>query len=408
MSKEYKLDENELWDGNTAGAHAFRQANLDVVAAYPITPSTALVEAYGNFKANGYVDGEYVMVESEHAAMSACVGAAAAGGRVATATSSQGFAFMVEVLYQASGMRLPIVLELVNRGLAAPLNVNIDHGDMYLSRDTGWLSLGAFNPQEVYDFTLMAFKISEEARLPMIVNQDGLLTSHTVENTKTLPDDEAYRFVGEYKPVNPLLSTDRPITYGAQTEENWHFEHKARQHHDMIHSREIIDRVFKEFKELTGREYKATKSYLVDDAEIVIVCLGSTFGTACIAADSMRKQGVKAGVYTHKIIRPFPLEDIAKELSHVKVVAVLDRSSPGGAMGAFFNEYSGAFVNSVKKPILCNYIYGLGGRDTTVELLEEVYVALQEDNKAGKLTHSLQRFIGLRGPDMSFYDIGEK
>jgi pyruvate ferredoxin oxidoreductase alpha subunit len=407
MAKEYKLDSKELWEGNIAGAHALRQAQLDVVAAYPITPSTALVETYGAFKANGYIDGEYVMVESEHAAMSACVGAAAAGGRVATATSSQGFAFMVEVLYQASGMRLPIVLCLVNRGLASPLNVNVDHGDMYLSRDTGWLNLDAFTSQEVYDLTLMAFKIAEKVRLPMIVNQDGFLTSHTVEGVDTLSDKDAFDFVGECKPIDSLLSTDRPITYGAQTEENWHFEHKARQHHDLMNSKEDIQNVFDEFEKLTGRKYEFVKKYQVEDAEIVIVCLGSTFGTACVAVDELRKEGIKAGVYAHRFLRPFPLLEIREDLKDAKVVAVLDRSSPGGAMGAFYNEYAGAFINDDKKPLLCNYIYGLGGRDMTVNMIKDIFKTLQEDNKAGKLTHDLQSFVGLRGPKISFYSLGE-
>jgi pyruvate ferredoxin oxidoreductase alpha subunit len=343
------------------------------------------------------------MVESEHAAMSACVGASAAGGRVATATSSQGFAFMVEVLYQASGMRLPIVLELVNRGLASPLNVNIDHGDMYLSRDTGWLSISALNAQEVYDLTFIAFKVAEEVRLPFIVNQDGLLTSHTVESVETITDKEAIDFVGECIPINSLLSTDKPITYGAQTEENWHFEHKARQHNDLMQAKEVIESTFKEFEALTGRKYESTQKYKIQDAEVVIVCMGSTYGTACVAVDEMRKQGIKAGVFTHRIIRPFPLMDIREELKDVKVLAILDRSSPGGAMGAFYNEYAGAFVNDNKKPLICNYIYGLGGRDMTVQFLKDIFTTLQKDNDAGKLTHDLQSFIGLRGPEISFY-----
>ncbi len=194
MAEKMELNKVEVWDGNYAAAQALRQAQVDVVAAYPITPSTPIVENYGNFVANGYVDGEFVMVESEHAAMSGCVGAAAAGGRVATATSSQGFALMVEVLYQASGMRLPIVLTVVNRALASPLNVRGDHGDMYLGRDSGWIQLDAFNAQEAYDLTLMAFKIGEDinVRLPVMVHQDGFITSHTAQNIHPLSDDEAY------------------------------------------------------------------------------------------------------------------------------------------------------------------------------------------------------------------------
>ena len=409
MPRNYQLDKKELWDGNLAAAHAWRQAQLDVVAAYPITPSTPLVEGYGEFYANGYIDGEYVMVESEHAAMSACVGAAAAGGRVATATSSQGLAFMIEVLYQASGMRVPIVLELVNRALGAPLNVNIDHSDMYLTRDAGWISLDALTAQDAYDMTLMAFRISEhpDVRLPVIVNQDGLLTSHTVVGVETLSDEEAYKFVGEYKAVNSLLDTDRPVTYGAQTEENWHYEHKARQHHDLIKSRSAIEEIFAEFEALTGRKHAATREYMIEDAEVVIVCLGSTFGTAMHAVNLMREEGIKAGVFAHQILRPFPLLDIREKLQHVKVIGALDRSSPGGAMGALFNEYCGAFSNLSGDRLICNYIYGLGGRDVTVEQISAIYKTLEADKKAGKLTHDLQCFSGLRGPDISFYGLGE-
>jgi pyruvate ferredoxin oxidoreductase alpha subunit len=278
---------------------------------------------------------------------------------------------------------------------------------MYLSRDTGWLSICATDAQEVYDLSLMAFKISEKVRLPMIVNQDGLLTSHTVEGVKPLNDKDAYNFVGEYKPYNSLLDTEKAVTYGAQTEEDWHFEHKARQHHDIMKSRDVILDTFKEFEKLTGRKYEAFKEYKVEDAEVVIVCMGSTFGTTCVAVDKMRKNGAKVGVFTHRVIRPFPMEDIIEKLQHVKVVAVLDRSSPGGAMGAFFNEYSASFINKKNKPLICNYIYGLGGRDMTVDMLCEIFETLQKDKEANKLTHDLQSFIGLRGPKISFFGQGE-
>ena len=216
MALKYDLLKTEVWDGNMAASHALRQAQIDVVAAYPITPSTPIVQNYGKFVSDGYVDGEFVMVESEHAAMSACVGAAAAGGRVSTATSSQGFALMVEVMYQASGMRVPLVLNLVNRALAAPLNVNGDHSDMYLSRDCGWVSLCTYNPQEAYDFNLMAFKIAEDmrVRIPVIVNQDGFICSHTAQNVQPLSDEDAYKFIGEYQAKNALLDFSKPVTYG--------------------------------------------------------------------------------------------------------------------------------------------------------------------------------------------------
>ncbi len=399
------LNEVEVWDGNMAASEALRQAQVDVVAAYPITPSTPIVQNYSSFLANGYIDGEFIMVESEHAAMSGCVGAAAAGGRVATATSSQGFALMVEVLYQASGMRLPIVLCVVNRALAAPLNVNGDHSDMYLGRDAGWLNICSNNPQEAYDLTLMAFKIGEDydVRLPVMVHQDGFICSHTAQNVKPLQDDVAYNFIGDYKPKNPMLDFSKPATYGVQTEEDYHFEHKARQHLDIMNSFAVIERTFSEFKDLTGREYKILDKYLMDDAEVVIVALGTTYETAMISANNLRKNGVKAGVLGFKVIRPFPYLQVKEALENSKSIAILDRSSPAGAFGALFNEITTALYQSDKKPIVSNYIYGLGGRDITVSDLENIFNEQVANVTANKLTTPLQQFVGLRGPKLSFY-----
>lgn len=405
MALKYELSKTEVWDGNMAASHALRQAQVDVVAAYPITPSTPIVQNYGKFLSDGYIDGEFMMVESEHAAMSACVGAAAAGGRVATATSSQGFALMIEVMYQASGMRVPLVLNLVNRALASPLNVNGDHSDMYLSRDCGWINLCTYNPQEAYDFNLMAFKIAEDmrVRIPVIVNQDGFICSHTAQNVHPLSDDEAYAFIGEYKAKNALLDFSKPVTYGAQTEEDWHFEHKAQLHHDLMQSASVIQEVFEKFKVLTGRQYSLVESYEMKDAEIAIFTLGTTVESARIAAKKMREEGVKAGVVSIRTLRPFPYLEVAKALDGCKAVAMLDRSLPAGAMGMLFNEVGVAILqNSKKRPILSNYIYGLGGRDMTQEFLLEIYKELNNNAKAGKLTHPTQQFVGLRGAKMAF------
>lgn len=400
-----ELQKIEVWDGNMAASHAMRQAQIDVVAAYPITPSTPIVQNYGTFMGNGYIDGEFVMVESEHAAMSACVGAAAAGGRVATATSSQGFALMVEVLYQASGMRLPIVLNLVNRALASPLNVNGDHSDMYLSRDTGWINLCTYNPQEAYDFNLMAFRIAEDlrVRVPVIVNQDGFICSHTAQTVRPLSDAEAYTFVGEYKSKNPMLDFNRPVTYGSQTEEDWHFEHKAQLHHAIMESHKVIKEVFEEFAKLTGRVYNFVETYDLDDAEVAIVALGTTVESARIAAKEARKKGIKAGVVSLRTLRPFPFDQFGEKLKHLKAIACLDRSLPAGAMGMLFNETTSAIHTAGGKVIVSNYIYGLGGRDLTQAHLTDVYEELNQNAKAGKLTHPTQQFIGLRGPKLSFF-----
>jgi len=407
MAEKFELNEVEVWDGNYAASQALRQAQVDVVAAYPITPSTPIVENYGTYVANGYVDGEFVMVESEHGAMSACVGAAAAGGRVATATSSQGFALMVEVLYQASGMRLPIVLTVVNRALASPLNVRGDHSDMYLGRDSGWIQLDAFDSQEAYDLTLCAFKIGEDmgVRLPVMVHQDGFTTSHKAQNVKTLTDEAAYNFVGKYQPYEEMLDFTKPVTYGAQTEEDWHFEHKAKQHKALIDSRDVIEKVFKEFKDLTGREYKRVESYMMDDAEVAIVALGSTVETAIYAARKIREEeGLKAGVVAPRCFRPFPFDDIREALKNTKAIIVLDRSAPMGAMGALFNEISAALYTTKERPLISNYIYGLGGRDFSVKEAIRMFKEAKANADAGHLTTPIQQFSGVRGPKLGFFE----
>lgn len=398
MPKEYELNQTEVWDGNMAATHAMRQAQIDVVAAYPITPSTPIVQNYGTLTSNGYIDGEFLLVESEHAAMSACVGAAAAGGRVATATSSQGLALMVEVLYQASGMRVPIVLNLVNRALASPLNIHCDHSDLYLCRDSGWISLSTCNPQEVYDFNLMAFKIAENlnVRVPVIVNQDGFLCSHTAQVVRPLSDAEAYKFVGDYQSFNAMLDFERPISYGAQAEEEWYFEHKANLHHAIMESKSVIGEVFDEFEKLTGRKYNFVETYDLEDAEIAFVALGTTVESLRHAAKLARQRGVKVGVLTVRTFRPFPYREVGEALAHVKAVAFLDKSLPGGAMGALYNEGLASLYQTKSHAVASNYIYGLGERDITQKDFEKMIDELVADSKTGELTHPLQTFVGLR------------
>lgn len=407
MAKQMELDEVVVWDGNTAACQAMRQAQIDVVAAYPITPSTPIVQNYGTFVGNGYIDGEFVLVESEHAAMSACAGAAAAGGRVATATSSQGFALMIEVLYQVSGMRLPIVLNLVNRALASPLNIHGDHSDMYLGRDAGWINLCANNPQDAYDLNLIAFRVAEDmrVRLPVIVNQDGFLCSHTAQNVRPLSDEVAYKFIGEYQSKNALFDFEHPATYGAQAEEEWHYEHKAQQHNALMQSKEVIESVFAEFKALTGREHKIVESYKANDADVIIFALGTTAESAMVAADNMRAQGIKAGVVCLKMFRPFPYTEVALALKNAKAIGIMDKSSPAGAMVALFNEVAAALYQAKDSnhPVLNNYIYGLGERDITQVDLNAIFKELDSNAKAGKLVCPTQQFIGLRGTKMSFY-----
>jgi pyruvate ferredoxin oxidoreductase alpha subunit len=406
-TKIMELNEVEVWDGNYANAQALRQAGVDVVSAYPITPSTGTVENYAAFHANGYIDGELMMVESEHAAMSGCVGASAAGARTATATASQGLALMIEVLYQASGMRMPVVLCLVNRALASPLNVNGDHSDMYLTNQSGWISIDACNPQEAYDLTLCAFRIAEhkDVRLPVIVNQDGFMTSHTAQNVFPLSDDIAGDFVGEHLEVNSMLNFDKPITHGVQTESDWHFEHKAKQNDAMIKSASVIEDIFEEFEKISGRKYNFIEEYKLDDAEVVIVCLGTTFESAQIAADNVRANGIKAGIVMPRVFRPTQLEQLAKKLQNAKAIVCMDRSAPGGQLGILFQDVSSALINTNARPLMSNLIYGLGGRDMTVKELQEIFVNANEEVKAGKLNGSIQRWIGVRGPELNYYNI---
>ncbi|MGP1560567.1 MAG: 2-oxoacid:ferredoxin oxidoreductase subunit alpha [Helicobacteraceae bacterium] len=394
-----------VWDGNMAASQALRQVKIDVVAAYPITPSTPIVQHYAQFVADGDVKGEFVMVESEHSAMSACVGAAAAGGRVSTATSSQGYALMIEVLYQASGMRLPIVLNAVNRALASPLNIHGDHSDMYLGRDAGWLNMVAHNPQEVYDLTLCAFKIAEDydVRLPLAVNQDGFLVSHTTEAVYYLDDETAYKFVGDYKPYNPMLDPTKPVTYGAQTEGEWHYEHKMRQEAAIHNSKKVFRRVFDEYKDLTGRAYNFVETLMVEDADEIIVCMGSVFGTASIAVNRLRKQGKKVGLIGIRLWRPFPKPELAPFLAKAKTIVVLDRSAPMGTTGALFNEVAAVMVDTKAPGVMLNYIFGLGGRDMTIQMLEGIYESARECSAAGKRVKPLIQTVNLRGRELSFY-----
>jgi pyruvate ferredoxin oxidoreductase alpha subunit len=406
MADTIELRDIEVWDGNMAASQALRQVQVDVVAAYPITPSTPIVENYGNFTANGYVDGEFVMVESEHAAMSGCIGASAAGGRVATATSSQGFALMVETLYSASGMRLPIILNVVNRAIGAPLNVNGDHSDMYLGRDSGWIQFDAYCPQDAYDLNFIAFKVAEDhdVRLPAMVHQDGFMTSHTAQGVKTMTDQQGFDFVGEFKPMNDMLDLDHPVTHGVQTEEDWHFEHKARQHHALMTAAlPKIQEAFDAFEAYTGRKYNLVEAYDVDDAELVVVCMGTSVETAVEVVSELRAQGIKAGVVGIRVFRPWPLEQLAEVLKNVKAIGALDRSSPHGTVGMLYNEIAGTLFNTDTKAVLTNYIYGLGGRDLTKAHLVGIFNDLKANMDAGKPTTPLQQYIGLRGPKLSFF-----
>ncbi|MGD8351698.1 MAG: pyruvate ferredoxin oxidoreductase, partial [Nitrospirota bacterium] len=305
--------------GNEAVANALRQANPDVCAAYPITPATDLMQRFSTFVANGQVDTELVLVESEHSAMSACIGASAAGGRVATATSSQGLALMWEMLYIAAGTNLPIIMGLVNRALSAPLNIHGDHSDAMGARDTGWVQLWSENGQEAYDNTVQAFRIGEhpDLRLPVMINMDGFIISHSIESMTYLDDDVVSDFVGEFKMVNPLLDIDNPKSYGPLILTDLYHEYKRLQHEIMGRVSKVVLDVAADFEKISGRKYGLYEPYRLDDAEVALVVMGSAAGTSKDVVDEMRGKGIKAGLLKPRLFRPFPYEEVAKELGRL-------------------------------------------------------------------------------------------
>lgn len=388
----------ERLSGNEAAATAMKQINPDVVAAFPITPSTEIPQYFSTFVSNGTVDTEFVAVESEHSAMSACIGAEAAGARAMTATSANGLSLMWEMIYIASSMRLPIVMSLVNRAVSGPLNIHNDHSDAMGVRDAGWIMLFSENNQEAYDNLLMAHRIAEhkEVMLPLMVCQDGFITSHSIENIELVEDEKVKEFVGKYKPEHYLLNRKEPIAMGPLDVQTYLFEHKYQQANAMRAAKNVIKEVSEEFEKMTGRKYSFFEEYKLDDAEIAIVCMNSTAGTTKYVVDELRSKGVKAGLLKIRMFRPFPTEEIAKALENVKAIAVLDKADPvNGAGGALFTDVtSGMYVNNKNVPMI-NYIYGIGGRDTTSYDIEKVYEDLQEIVKTGNVGETY-RYFGVR------------
>lgn len=368
--------------GNEAVAEALRQVNPDVAAVYPITPQTELMHAFASFVADGVIDTELVMVESEHSAMSATVGASAAGARAITATSSQGLALMWEIIYIASSYRLPIVAPVVNRALSGPINIHCDHSDTMGARDSGWIQIFSEGSQEAYDNTVQAFRIAEhkDVLLPAMVTLDGFIISHTMEALEVLEDAEVKDFVGEYDPATNLLDLDNPITMGPLHLPDFYFETKRAQNEAMVRAFPVILEVAEEYEKLSGRKYGLFEEYKLDDAEVAIVVLGSTAGTAKVAVDKLREEGIKAGLLKLRVFRPFPGDQIVSAIAHVPAVAVMDRSISFGLKGGpVFNEVrSFAYGRDMT---LRSYIYGLGGRDVTVEDIESVYNDLVKANE---------------------------
>ena len=388
----------ERLSGNEAAATAMRQINPDVVAAFPITPSTEIPQYFSTFVANGAVDTEFVAVESEHSAMSACIGAEAAGARAMTATSANGLSFMWEMIYIASSLRLPIVLSLVNRAVSGPLNIHNDHSDAMGVRDAGWIMLFSENNQEAYDNLLMAHRIAENEKvmLPLMVCQDGFITSHSVENILLEEDEKVKEFVGEYHPKHYLLNQDEPIAVGPLDVQSYLFEHKAQQAEAMKNAKQVILDVAKDFEKMTGRKYGLFEEYKLDDAEVAIVCMNSTAGTTKAVVDELREQGKKVGLLKLRVFRPFPVDEVAEALGHLKAIAVLDKAdSLNAAGGALFEDVTSAmYVNKKQVPAI-NYVYGIGGRDTRADEIEKVYNDLFEIVKTGEVKNPY-RYLGLR------------
>jgi pyruvate ferredoxin oxidoreductase alpha subunit len=373
--------------GNIAVANAMRQINPDVCAAYPITPSTEVMQQFSTFVANGEVNTELVTVESEHSAMSACIGASAAGGRVMTATSANGLALMWEMLYIAAGNRLPILMATVNRALSAPINIHCDHSDAMGARDSGWIQLWAENAQEAYDNLIQAVRIAEhrDVRLPVMVCMDGFIISHSIERMELLDDMLVRNFIGPFKAHYPLLDVEHPVTYGPLDLQDFYIEHKRQQAEAMQQAKPVILEVGAEFGRTFGRTYSFFEGYKLDDAELVVIALGSSTGTLRVVVDELRQQGVAAGMLKLRTFRPFPAKELADALKSAKAIAVMDRSDSFGAYGGpLFSEVRSALFGQEAVAPIVDYIYGLGGRDLGMADVNRVFADLQEIAKTGK------------------------
>lgn len=390
MKKKHKY---KALTGGQAVAVAMKQINPDVVAVYPITPQTPIIETFAQFVADGEVDTELINVESEHSALSAVVGAVAAGGRAMTATASQGLALMAEIVYIASGSRLPIVMPIASRALSAPINIHCDHTDSMFLRDASWLQFYSENAQEAYDNTLIALKVAEDKKvlLPVMVMQDGFITSHSVQNVKILDDKIVKKFIGKYDPDHPLLNVKEPITVGPLDLFDYFFEHKYQQIEAMENSKKAIKDIDKEFYKLTGRKYDFIEKYRTENADYIIVVLGSTAGTAKVVVDNLRKNNKKVGLIKIRTMRPFPNEEISKTLSKAKAAAILDRSVSYGNYSPVFTEIRSALYNLDKKPRLCDYVYGLGGRNISLDDIQKVFSDLIKNQLSASI-----KYIGVR------------
>jgi len=388
----------ERMSGNEAVSYAIRQVNPDVMPAFPITPSTEIPQMVSTYIANGEMDTEFIPVESEHSSMSAAIGAEAAGARSLTATSSAGLALMWEELLLAASNRLPLALTLVNRTLSGPININCDHSDGMGARDTGWIQIYAENNQEAYDNFIQAYPIAEDKRvhLPIMICQDGFITSHAVENIELMEDKLVKEFVGEYEPEEFLLNPGKPIAVGPYSVTNYAMEAKKNQETALENAKEVILEVAKKFKEISGREYGLFEEYKTKDADYIMLIMGSAAGTAKEAVDHLREQGKKVGVLKLRVFRPFPAEEIAEALKGCKAVAIMDRcESYNGNGGPLGSEVTAGLYRSKVMIEAVNYIYGLAGRDFKVNEVYDIFAELEEAVENGKKVEQYQ-YIGLR------------
>jgi pyruvate ferredoxin oxidoreductase alpha subunit len=378
-------------------AHAMRQANPDVVACYPVTPQTVIVESFSDFVARGEVQTEFIAVESEHASMSACVGAAAAGARAQTATAGPGLALMFEILYVASGNRLPIVMHLVTRSFSAPIDILCDHSDAMAMRDSGWVMLVAEGAQEAYDNGLMAVRVAEhpDVMLPVANLLDGFIITHAVERAEMLPDDVVEKFVGAYEPKISLLDLDHPVTFGPIDFHDFYFEHKRQQIEAMANAKEVIEQVSAEFGELSGRHYDLLETYRMEDAEVATIVMGSAAGTVRETVDWLRGDGVKVGAIKIRCFRPFPVEEMADLLKPLKGVAVLERATGfGGASNPITEEIGYLLHVYGLEARLRSYVYGLGGKDASPALFRQAYEELLSPTR-GRARPEPIRYLGI-------------
>ena len=384
--------------GDEAIAYAVKQCDVDVIAAYPITPQTIMVERLSEYVHDGEINAEFVCVESEHSAMSACVGASLTGARVFTATASQGLALMHEIMYIASSLRCPIVMGIANRALSAPINIHCDHSDMMGSRDCGWIQVFCENSQEAYDWIIQAFKIAENPQvlLPVTVNIDAFILSHSMERVETLEDEEVSKFLPPRKPVITIDPT-KPITVGPLCLPDYYFEVKYQQVDALRKAPNVIREVNSEYEAFSGRKYGLLETYGMEDAEAAIICLGSTAGSAKAVASELRKNGKKVGVIKPWVYRPFPEEELIKAIGDAKVLAVLDRSCSFGApLNALCSDVIATLYRHEKTDVkVFNCVYGLGGRDMTPTDLKAIFNEALEVAKTGVVKEYV-KFVGVR------------